>query len=195
MSAGRSTRRPQPVEAPAASSGLRAPERPKYQPSPGGRMFGQGPAPEKSISFGPSLRRLLGHLAPERMILIGVVALAVVGILLSVLGPRILGLATDVIFTGILGRQLPPGSTKEQAVQQLRAQGQDTYADMVERLGVTPGAGIDFGRLGQILLLALGLYLVSSAFLLLQGYLLNGAVQRSVFTLRNQVETKINRLP
>ncbi|HEX8508690.1 MAG TPA: ABC transporter ATP-binding protein, partial [Propionibacteriaceae bacterium] len=90
---------------------------------------------------------------------------------------------------------LPPGSTKEQAVQQLRAQGQDTYADMVERLGVTPGAGIDFGRLGQILLLALALYLVSSLFLLLQGYLLNGAVQRSVFAIRNRVEAKINRLP
>jgi branched-chain amino acid transport system permease protein len=66
-------------------------------------MFGQMPVPEKSINFGPSMRRLLGHLAPERMILLGAVFLAVTGIVMNVLGPKILGMATDVIFTGIIG--------------------------------------------------------------------------------------------
>jgi ATP-binding cassette subfamily B multidrug efflux pump len=150
---------------------------------------------EKSINFGPSMRRLLGHLAPERLVMLVVIALAVIGIGMNVLGPRILGRATDIIFTGIVGKQLPPGSTKEQVVAGLRAQGQDTYADLVQRLDVIPGVGIDFTRLGQILLLALGLYLVSSLFLWLQGYLLNGAVQRSVYAMRNEVEAKINRLP
>ncbi len=65
----------------------------------------------------------------------------------------------------------------------------------MQRLDVIPGQGIDFTLLGELLLLALGLYLVSSLFLWLQGYLLNGAVQRSIYTLRNQVEAKINRLP
>ena len=46
-----------------------------------------------------------------------------------------------------------------------------------------------------MLLLALALYVVASLFMWLQGYLLNGAVQRSIYTLRNQVEAKINRLP
>ena len=77
----------------------------------------------------------------------------------------------------------------------LRAEGNNTFADMVERLNVIPGQGIDFTLLGQLLLLALGLYLVASLFLWLQGYLLNGAVQRSIYTLRSQVEDKINRLP
>ena len=58
-----------------------------------------------------------------------------------------------------------------------------------------PGQGIDFGALGRVLLLALALYVVASLFMWLQGYLLNGAVQRSIYTLRNQVEAKINRLP
>ncbi|HET8915558.1 MAG TPA: ABC transporter ATP-binding protein, partial [Propionibacteriaceae bacterium] len=49
--------------------------------------------------------------------------------------------------------------------------------------------------LSQLLLLALVLYLVASLFLWLQGYLLNGAVQRSIYTLRSQVEEKVNRLP
>ena len=173
----------------------KAPERPKYAPTTRGGPFG-GPAPvEKSLNFWPSLRRLLGHLAPERTVLLVVVGLAVVGIAMNVYGPRILGYATDVIFTGLIGRSLPAGSSKAQVVADLRAAGQGTYADLVQRLTVVPGQGIDFDLLGRWLLLALGLYLVSALFLWLQGYLLNGAVQRSVFTLRNEVETKINRLP
>ncbi|HKH56804.1 MAG TPA: ABC transporter ATP-binding protein [Propionibacteriaceae bacterium] len=158
-------------------------------------MFG-GPRPvEKSINFGPSMRRLLGHLAPERMILLGAILLAVTGIVMSVLGPKILGLATDVIFTGVIGATLPAGATKQQVVESLRAQGNNTFADMVDRLNIIPGQGIDFSLLGDYLMLALGLYLVSSLFLWWQGYLLNGAVQRSIHTLRNSVEAKINRLP
>src|SRR5829696_6718561 len=172
---------------------------PRYGPPAGSRtgprMFGQMPVPEKSINFGPSMRRLLGHLAPERVILLGAVFLAVTGIVMNVLGPKILGLATDLIFTGVIGRNLPAGATKQQIVDGLRARGEETFADMVERLDVVPGQGIDFSLLGDYLLLALGLYLVSSLFLWWQGYLLNGAVQRSIYTLRNHVETKINRLP
>jgi ATP-binding cassette subfamily B multidrug efflux pump len=175
---------------------LKAPERPKYQPAARGPGGWGAPRPvEKSITFWPSMKRLLGHLAPERAILTATVVLAVVGIVLSVLGPRILGRATDIIFTGLVGKNLPAGATKEQVVAALRAQGNNTYADLVDRLNVTPGVGIDFTMLRNILLLALGLYLVSSLFMLLQGYLLNGAVQRSIYELRNQVEAKINRLP
>jgi ATP-binding cassette subfamily B protein len=158
-------------------------------------MWGGPQAVEKSMSFGPSMRRLVGHLAPERMILLGVIILAVIGIVMNVLGPKILGLATDVIFTGVIGKSLPAGATKQQVVDGLRAQGNNTFADLVDRLNVVPGQGIDFSLLGNYLLLALGLYVVSSLFLWWQGYLLNGAVQRSIYTLRNQIEAKINRLP
>jgi ATP-binding cassette subfamily B multidrug efflux pump len=201
--------RPEPVEgrgsgASTSSAGTsgngqaarKAPERPKYGPPAGsGRMWGQQRAVEKSLNFLPSLRRLIGHLAPERMILILAVLLAIAGIVMNVLGPKILGMATDVIFTGILGKDLPSGASKEQVVAELRAEGNDQFADMIERLDVIPGLGIDFAQLAQLLLLALALYLVASLFLWLQGYLLNGAVQRSIYTLRSQVEEKINRLP
>ena len=186
-----------PVGGNGQSSAPKAPERPKYGPPAGGggRMWGQARPVEKSLNFFPSLKRLVGHLAPERMILSLSVLLAVVGIFLNVMGPRILGMATDVIFTGVVGKSLPSGATKEQVVAALRAEGNNTFADLVERLNVIPGQGIDFTLLGQLLLLALGLYLVASLFLWLQGYLLNGAVQRSIYTLRSQVEDKINRLP
>jgi ATP-binding cassette, subfamily B, multidrug efflux pump len=178
--------------------GAKAPERPKYGPTgapAGPRMFGGQAVAEKSMNFMPSFKRLLGHLAPERWILVAVVALAVISITLNVFGPRILGWATDVIFTGVIGKNLPAGMTKEQVVAQLRASGNPTFADMVSRLDVVPGQGIDFAALTNLLLFALGLYVVSSLFAWVQGYLLNGAVQRSIYTLRNQVESKINRLP
>ena len=184
--------KPQAVEAP------KAPERPKYGPQGGGmggRMMHPQGTGEKSLNFLPSFKRLLGHLAPERLVLVGVVVLAVVGIAFNVIGPLLLGRATDVIFTGAIGASLRPGISKEQAVAELRAEGNNTFADLVSRLDVVPGQGIDFGALGRLLLLALALYVVASLFMWLQGYLLNGAVQRSVYTLRNQVEAKINRLP
>src|SRR5918993_1610478 len=179
-----------------ASSDRKAPERPKYGPSGGmGRMMGNQGTGEKSLNFLPSFKRLLGHLAPERLVLVGVVVLAVIGITFNVIGPLLLGRATDVIFTGAIGASLRPGISKEQAVAELRAEGNNTFADLVSTLDVVPGQGIDFGALGRLLLLALALYVVASLFMWLQGYLLNGAVQRSVYTLRNQVEAKINRLP
>ena len=191
MSATKSSTTEEATEATRASA-----ERPKYAPQQRGHgPFGGPGAVEKSISFGPSLRRLVGHLGPERLVMVGVIVLAVIGIVMSVLGPKILGRATDVIFTGVVGKQLPPGATKEQVVESLRAQGQDTFANMVQRLNVTPGVGIDFHLLAEILLLALVLYAVSSLFLWWQGYLLNGAVQRSIYRMREEVEAKLNRLP
>jgi ATP-binding cassette subfamily B multidrug efflux pump len=133
-----------------------APERPAYAAQAGrggGGPFGGARVAEKSLNFLPSLRRLLGELQPERWVLLGAIVLTVVGIGMSVLGPRI-------IVTGVTG-----------------------------------GRRLDFTALRNTLLLALGLYVVSSLVLLLQGYLLNGAVQRSVRRLRDGVEAKVNRLP
>ena len=147
-----------PAPAPA-----RAPERPAYAAQAGrggGGPFGGQRVAEKSLNFLPSLRRLLAELRPERWVLLGAVLLTVVGIGMSVLGPWILGQATDIIVAGVTG----------------------------------PGP-LDFSALARTLLLALVLYVVSSLVLLLQGYLLNGAVQRSVRRMRDGVEAKIHRLP
>ena len=119
-----------------------------------------------------------------------------IGIAFNVIGPLLLGRATDVIFTGAIGASLPAGITKEQAVAELRAEGNDTFADLVARLDVVPGQGIDFGAARAACCCSRSaLYVVASLFMWLQGYLLNGAVQRSIYTLRNEVEAKINRLP
>ncbi|MDG4779167.1 ABC transporter ATP-binding protein [Micromonospora sp. WMMD961] len=150
---------------------------------------------EKSMNFGPSARRLLGRLRPHRLHLAAIITLAVVSVGFSVAGPKILGHATDLIFSGVIGRRLEAGTTTEQAVAAARASGNDSFADMLARMDVVPGMGIDFDALSRVLLLALGLYLAASLLSWWQGWLLNGVVQRTVLRLRAEVEEKLNRLP
>ncbi|MEW2326855.1 ABC transporter ATP-binding protein [Micromonospora chersina] len=150
---------------------------------------------EKSMNFGPSARRLLGRLRPHRFSLAAIITLAVASVGASVIGPKILGHATDIIFAGVVGRQIPAGTTPEQAVAAARAAGNDNFADMLARMDVVPGAGIDFTALGRTLTLALALYLGASLLMWWQGWLLNGVVQRTVLRLRAEVEEKLNRLP
>jgi len=156
---------------------------------------GAGQPVEKAMDFGPSARRLVGLLRPERYGVVLVLALGVISVALNVIGPIILGRATDVIFAGVIGKQLPAGITAEQAAQQARASGNATVAGVIESQHVVPGVGIDFAALGMVLLAVIGIYLAASVFGYLQGYLLNGIVQRTIFDLRRAVEDKLNRLP
>jgi ATP-binding cassette subfamily B multidrug efflux pump len=150
---------------------------------------------EKSMDFGPSVRRLLGRLGPERIGVVAVLVLGAVSVALSVIGPLMLGRATDVIFTGVIGAQLQPGTSAEQAAEAARAQGNDTFANVIAGSGVVPGEGIDFVQLRGVLLGVVALYVVAALFGWLQGYLLNGIVQRTIYGLRRDVEEKIHRLP
>jgi ATP-binding cassette subfamily B protein len=156
---------------------------------------------EKSMNFGPSAKRLIRQLRPERPRVIAVLVLAVVSVGLSVLGPKILGRATDVIFAGFIGSRIPQGVTVDQAIAAARAQGESNFADMLASMRansdvtLAPGLGIDFAALGRVLLLVVALYVGASLLMWIQGYLLNDAVQRTVMRLRRQVEEKVNTLP
>ncbi len=164
-------------------------------PMPRGPFAAVGMPAEKSLNFGPSARRLIGRLAPERRTVAAVIGFTLTSVALSVLGPKLLGHATNLIFNGLLGKRLPAGVTKDQAVAAARAAGQDKLAGLYSGSGIVPGRGIDFHALALVLLAVLALYLCSSLSSWMQGYLLNGAVQRTVFRLRSDVEDKINRLP
>jgi ATP-binding cassette subfamily B multidrug efflux pump len=169
--------------------------RPPMRGGFGGHWGGGGMPAEKPMTFWPSARRLLGRLSPERLRLGAVLVLGVASVAFMVIGPKILGRATDLIFAGAIGRRLPAGLTNEQVVAAARAAGNNNIADMLARMHVVPGQGIDFGALGSVLLLALGLYVASSVFSWMQGFLLNDVVQRTVFMLRSDVEDKLSRLP
>ena len=71
----------------------------------GGPRFGNAGMPaEKSKDFGKSVRRLLERLRPEQTRVIGVLLMAFTSVTLVVLGPKILGHATDLVFKGIRGK-------------------------------------------------------------------------------------------
>ena len=129
-----------------------------------GRFGAAGMPLDRSKDLGGSVRRLAGQMRPESVGLIGVVALAVISVTLLVLGPRILGNATQTIVDGVVGQ-------------------------------FKGGPGIDFGQLHRLLLTAAAIYVVATTLAYVQGWVLAGVVQRSMFRLRADVETKLNRMP
>ena len=127
------------------------------------RMSTVGMPVEKSENFSATSRRLVRLMADEKYLVMLVMFLAVVSVALVVLGPRILGHATDILFDGLTKRD---GQT-----------------------------GVNFTSLHRTLELALGLYVLSFILAYSQTFMLAGVVQRTMFTLRGDVEAKIHRLP
>lgn len=161
-------------------------------------MRGRGGPPQKALSFGPSLKRILRLMAPDKMRMAAVVAMAAISVGLSVVAPKILGQATDIIFDGVVGKmlaQFPAGTTKDQAVEALRAGGQGQLADMLSAMNVVPGQGLDLQALGAVLTIVLCLYVAAFFFNWSQGYITTGIVQRAMYRLRRDIEEKLNRLP
>ncbi|MDV3124445.1 ABC transporter ATP-binding protein/permease [Mycobacterium sp. 21AC1] len=158
------------------------------------RRAAQAPV-ERTRDFQGSALRLVKRLVPQRALAITVILLGIAGIALSVIGPRILGHATDLLFNGVIGRELPAGLTKEQAIEAATARGDTAFADLLSGMNVVPGHGVDFGAVARTLALALGLYLVAALLVWLQARLLVVAVQRTMVALRADVENKVHRLP
>jgi ATP-binding cassette subfamily B multidrug efflux pump len=128
---------------------------------PGGRMVAAGMPAEKSKDFGATLRRLFNQMGPEILGGLLVVVLAVSSVTLYVLGPKILGHATNIVFDGLR----------------------------------SPSHRIDFPELHHVLEMVIGIYLISAVLSWMQSYVLAGVVQRTMYRLREDVESKLNRLP
>ncbi|GAA3813857.1 ABC transporter ATP-binding protein [Nocardioides panacisoli] len=185
-----------PDAKPAGKPGtLKTTERIVAGPGPGRGPMGGGMVGQKANDFRASSRRLLRSLAPERGRAIGVLLLAVGSVTLMALGPRILGHATDLVFNGFIGKQLPAGITKAQAIQAAEADGQGRFADLLRGMDVVPGVGVDFTAVGHVLLIVLAVYVASAVLSWLQGILVNDLVQATVRRMRSDVEDKVNRLP
>ena len=158
-------------------------------------FHGAGRAPAKPVDFRATFRRVLRRLLRNRVAVVALALFGIAGVTLSVIGPRLLGRATDIIFDGFISSRFPAGTTKAEAVESLRASGQDQLAELVGSLDLRPGEGIDTGALGTVLAIAAALYLVASLFMWLQGVLATTVVQRMVADLRDDVEEQLNHLP
>jgi len=165
----------------------------------GGR--GAGAPVQKAQDFKGTLKRIFRMMEPERARLIAMAFLGVAAVTLSVIGPRVLGHATNVVFDGYIGKMManmgvPAGTPGSQVVEMLRSQGQDQIADMLTGMpNVVSGVGIDFGRMGRIILAVAGLYFCSFLFRWMMNRIMTRAVQNTMRRFRNQVEMKLHRVP
>lgn len=153
-----------------------------------------GPA-TRSMDFKGSGKRLLGQLAHDRARIWGMVAAVVASVGCAVVGPKILGEATDLVFAGIVGREMPAGTTKQQALDGLRADGHDGMADMLSGTDFTPGQGIDFGAVGVVAIWALVVFTLAGLLMLVATRLSNHIMNGTVYRMREELQAKLSRLP
>jgi len=132
----------------------------------GGPMGGFGMPVQKPKNFRVTLFRLLGYFRQQKLPLLAVLGAAILSAIFNIVGPKILGLAITKLFEGF-----------------------------VLKLRHVPGAAIDFGYIGNVLLILLGLYIISAVFGYVQQYIMAGVAQRTVYTMRRQVDEKLGRLP
>ncbi len=163
----------------------------KRQPPPRHRGPGAPPATrpvEKARDFKGTLRRLAKYLAPQRVRFIIVFFLAVLSTIFAIVGPKVLGMATTKLGEGVL-------ASYEQLVQLNAAIENGAPPAVIEALRNQIRPGFDFEYIGKILLLMIILYLVSSVFTYLMGYIMASVSQLTVYQMRRDVKTKLDRLP
>jgi ATP-binding cassette subfamily B protein len=131
---------------------------------------------EKAKNFRGTLQRFMNYFVPQKWLLVAVLITAIIGTTFNIVGPKILGLATTKLFNGLID--------KYKAV----------YTDQKLHLNL-PVPGIDFGYIGQVLLILLGLYVISAIFMYVQQYIMAGVAQRTVYRMRREVQEKLARLP
>jgi ATP-binding cassette subfamily B protein len=164
--------------------------------------MGMGMGGGKSKNFGPSFRRLLGELRAESTAIAVVIVLAVVSVVLSVIGPKILGNAINVVFTGALGNQIgqqfpqAAGMSHDQLLAVATRLGNKSFVDLLTAYpDILAGVGVNFEKLMTILAAVGVIYVTSAFFSWGQSYIMAGVTQRTVYRMRRQVSEKLGRLP
>ena len=164
----------------------------------GGRVaagpMGMATPGEKSQNFGPSAKRLMRLLRPQRMLVAVVVLLAVASVALTAIGPKILGHATNIIFEGFFSKRCRPESPSNRSSTSCGLRGRPSRRTSLG-MNLVPGQGIDFTALARVLLFVMALYLVGALLQWWSGWILAGVVTRTINELRADVEAKLNRLP
>jgi ATP-binding cassette, subfamily B, multidrug efflux pump len=153
------------------------PQSSSQMPGPMGRGgFAMGRPAEKAKDFKGTLKRLIGYFYPERKRMFVVLGAAILGTIFNIAGPKILGLATTKLFENLVA------SFIVQVKNNLQPQ--------------LPMAvpGIEFGYIGNIILILLVMYVISAIFTFVQQYLIAGVSQRTIYRLRREVDEKLAKL-
>lgn len=135
-------------------------------PGVGGPMGGGMRKIEKAKNFKGTMNKLLQYLNPYKLSILIVILFAIGSAAFTIVGPKILGNATTKLFEGL-----------------------------VSKVSGAPGAAIDFTYIRNIVILLLGLYILSTVFGIIQGYIISGVAQKVSYNFRKEIDEKINRMP
>lgn len=147
-----------------------------------------------------SLKRLAAYIFEEKLKVILMLLSGAVSVFLLVVGPKIMGEGTNILFRGILGKMLaasgvPEGTPTDTIVEALKANGQGNIAQMVDSMGAEVGKGVDWTWFATILGITAAVYLVSILLRLVQNFIMTRVVSDAVYKMRVQIEDKLNKLP
>ena len=131
-----------------------------------GPMGGMKHGGEKAKDFNKTMKNLMTYLKPYRVMIFIVIIFAIGSAAFSIVGPKILGKATTALFEGL-----------------------------VSKITGKAGAGIDFNYIGKIIILLLALYIVSTVFSIVQGFIMTGIAQKVSYNMRKEISERMNRLP
>ncbi len=131
--------------------------------------MGHGPGGmpgEKAKDFKGTMGKLFKYISSYTVPIVLVALFAIGSTVFSIIGPKKLGNATTEIFNGLIAK-----------------------------ISGVEGGGIDFGKLGSILLFLLFLYILSALLSFLQGIIMTSITQKISYRLRREISQKINHLP
>jgi ATP-binding cassette subfamily B multidrug efflux pump len=148
--------------------------------TPAGRTPAGGPGPmgmgrggpmammrrgEKPHDFKGTMVKLIRYLSSYKVAIAIVMSFAIASTIFSIAGPKVLGKATTKLFEGVMSQIAGTGS------------------------------GIDFGYIGRIIVITLTLYLLSSLFGYIQGWIMSSVSMDITYRFRKDIATKLNRMP
>jgi ATP-binding cassette subfamily B protein len=134
-------------------------------PLGGGPMAGLMRGGEKPRNFKATMSKLLQYLSEYKVSIVIVFVFAIASTIFMIAGPKILGKATTRLFEGVVGQIAGTGS------------------------------GVDFVYIGNIVMILVVLYLASTLFSYIQGWIMTDVSMKLTYKLRKQIAEKINRLP
>ncbi|MGX4601123.1 ABC transporter ATP-binding protein [Faecalimicrobium sp. JNUCC 81] len=137
----------------------------KMGPGGPGGPMGAMAGVSKAKDFKGTMKKLIQHLKPYKIAMVLVVIFAIGSAAFNIVGPKILGNATTAIFEGLVNKISGSGN------------------------------GIDFGYIGRILSMLVGLYVISALFSFVQTFVTSDISQKVSYNLRKEISEKINNLP
>jgi len=120
---------------------------------------------EKPRNFRATMTKFIKYISEFKAAVLVVIVFAIVSTVFAIVGPKIIGKATTKLFEGIMGKITGTGS------------------------------GIDFGYIGNIILISVGLYLISALFSYIQGWIMSSVSMKITYRFRKDISQKINHMP